>query len=76
MENRKKINLEPIYTFLKEDTNPKAFAKLLDDFLFDYMTLLIEKQLSDSNDKTIHEQTGEFFFYLKTLRDILPECEG
>jgi len=30
------LNLEPIRTFLSEDTNPKAFAKLLDDFLYDY----------------------------------------
>jgi len=77
MENRqrKEINLEPIYTFLTEDTTPTAFAELLDEFLFDYMTLLIRMQLSEFEDKTIHERTDEFLFYLKTLRDILPLCE-
>jgi len=76
MENRlRRINLEPIYTFLTEDTNPTAFAKLLDELMYDYLTLLIEKQLSNCDDKTIHEHTNQFIFYLKTLRDILPECE-
>jgi len=73
--NKPKINLEPIYTFLTEDTNPTAFAKLLDEFMYDYLTLLIEKQLSDCNDKTIHENTNEFILYIKLLRDILPYCE-
>lgn len=75
MEERKKINLDPIYTFLTEDTSPKAFAELLDNFIYDYITLLIRFQLSNFHDKTIHEETGEFIFYLKTLRDILPLCE-
>lgn len=76
MENRqRKINLEPIYTFLTEDIDPTAFAELLDEFIYDYITLLIEKQLSDCDDKTIHQHTNQFIFYLKILRDILPECE-
>lgn len=77
MENRqqKRVNLEPIYTFLTEDTNPTAFAELLDEFIYDYMTMLVRIQLSDEKDKTIHEHTDEFLLYLKTLRDILPLCE-
>lgn len=69
------LDLEPIIIFLSEDTNPKAFAKLLDDFLYDYMTMLVRIQQSDFNDKTIHENTDEFICYLKLLRDILPLCE-
>jgi len=76
MENRnRKINLAPIYTFLTEDTDPKYFAQLLDDFLYDYLTMLVRIQLSNEKDKTINERTYEFLFYLKTLRDILPLCE-
>lgn len=73
--NKPNINLEPIYTFLTEDTSPIAFAKLLDELIFHYMTLLIRMQLSEFEDKTIHQQTDEFLFYIKTLRDILPLCE-
>lgn len=73
--NKPKINLEPINTFLTEDTSPSAFSKLLDEFMYDYMTLLIRMQLSEFEDKTIHEHTDEFIFYLKILRDILPLCE-
>lgn len=77
MNNLKKgnLDLEPIYTFLTEDTSPADFAKLLDEFLFDYTTMLVRIQLSDDKDKTIHEHTSEFIFYLKLLRDILPDCE-
>jgi len=73
--NKPKINLEPIYTFLTEDTSPTAFAKLLDEFLFDYMAMIIRIQLSNNEDKTIHERTDEFIFYINTLRNILPYCE-
>ncbi|WP_036930489.1 hypothetical protein [Prevotella sp. 10(H)] len=55
--------------------SPIAFAELLDELIYDYITLLIEKQLSDCDDKTIHQHTNQFIFYLKVLRDILPECE-
>lgn len=76
MENQqKKIDLTPINTFLTEDTNPTAFAELLDEFIYDYMTMLVRIQLSEEEDKTIHEHTDEFIFYLKILRDILPLCE-
>ncbi len=75
MENiDRKINLDPIYTFLTEDTNPAAFAKLLDKFIFDYMTMLVRIQLSDEDDKTIHENTDDFLLYFRILRDILPLC--
>lgn len=75
MENQyKKIDLTPIHTFLTEDTNPTAFAELLDEFIYDYMTMLVRIQLSDEKDKTIHEHTDEFLLYLKTLRDLLPLC--
>lgn len=69
------LDLEPIKTFLSEDTTPKAFSKLLDDFLFDYTAMLVRIQLSDLEDKAIHENASEFIYYIKLLRDILPLCE-
>ncbi len=69
------IDLEPIYTFLTEDTSPKELSKLLDEFLYDYLMLHFAVQASDYEDKTIHEKTSQFIFYIKTLRDILPYCE-
>ena len=71
---QKKIDLTPMYTFLTEDTNPTAFAELLDEFIYDYITMLVRIQLSDEEDKTIHQHTDQFIFYLKVLRDILPLC--
>lgn len=75
MKNRqyRKINIEPIYTFLTEDIRPSEFAELLDNLLFHYIMMLIELQQDDR--VGIHEKTIEFIHYLKLLRDILPECE-
>jgi len=50
-----------------------AFAKLLDDFMYSYMFLLIRSQQAEKED--LHEHIFEFFHYLKLLRDILPECK-
>ena len=68
--------MEPLYTFLTEDTTPKAFSKLLDELLLEHMTLLVRIQLSECGDKTIHEHTDEFISYIKLLRDILLDCEN
>lgn len=74
MENQERIiNLEPIYTFLTEDTDPTAFAELLDEFMYSYVFLLIRSQQAEKED--LHEHIFEFFHYLKLLRDILPLCE-
>lgn len=67
------IDLEPIYTFFKEDISPKDFAKLLDEFLYNYVVLFIQCQ-SDAIIST-HKDTLEFIHYLKTLRDIAPLCD-
>jgi len=67
------IDIEPIRTFFKEDIYPKEFAELLDEFLYHYVLLLVQSIKDDKT--TIHEETAEFIHYLKTLRDILPECE-
>lgn len=69
---RGNLNLEPIYTFLAEDTSPSDFAKLLDEFMHSYILLLIRAQGKENED--LHEHMYEFFFYLKLLRDILPLC--
>lgn len=71
--NKPKIDLDPIYTFLTEDIPPKDFAKLLDEFIYNYVIMLIQSQPTDRIG--IHENTVEFIFYLKTLRDILPLCD-
>ena len=49
------INLEPIYTFFKEDISPKDFAKLLDEFLYNYVILFIQSQ---SDACALHEQSA------------------
>lgn len=69
------LNLEPIYTFLTEDISPEDFAKLLDELLYDYINVLLKVQLSDFEDKTIHQHADRFILYLKILKDILPYCE-
>lgn len=75
MENqdKRKIDLEPIYTFLTEDINPADFAGLLDELMHSYILLLIRSQQAGKED--LPEHVFEFFHYLKTLRDILPLCE-
>ncbi len=65
--------MEPVRTFFIEDIYPKEFAVLLDEFLYHYILLLIQSLKND--DTVIHENTTDFLHYLKTLRDILPECE-
>lgn len=70
-----KINLEPLYIFFTENTTPNVFAKLLDELMYEYINLLIRFQLSDFYDKTIHQDTDQFIFFIKLLRDILPKCE-
>jgi len=75
MENKqRKINLEPLYTFFTEDTKPRVFAELLDEFLFDYLSKVVQLQLLERREE-LHEHTNEFIFYLKLLRDIMSECE-
>ncbi|MFR1814480.1 hypothetical protein [Dysgonomonas capnocytophagoides] len=67
------LNLEPIYTFLTEDILPKDFSKLLDEFLYNYVMMLIQSQPDDRIG--IHKDSAEFIYYLKLLRDILPLCD-
>lgn len=73
---QRKLTLEPLYTFLTEDTTPKEFAKLLDELLLEHLRMLIRLQKLDTDDKTIHEHTDEFILYITILRDILPNCEN
>lgn len=64
MENQqRKINLEPIYTFFREDIYPKEFAELLDEFLYHYVLLLVQAVKDDKT--TIHEEAVEFIHYLR-----------
>ncbi len=75
MENiqKQEINLEPLIPFFSENIAPSEFAQLLDELIFDYVSILI--QLMQSDGDSIHEQANQFVFHLRTLRDILPECE-
>lgn len=70
---RDNLNLEPIYTFLTEDIYPKDFSKLLDEFLYNYVIILLQSQPDDRIG--IHKDSVEFIYYLRLLRNILPECE-
>ncbi len=70
---RGNIDLEPIYTFFTEDILPANFARLLDEFLYNYMVMLVQSQPDDRIG--IHKDTVEFIYYLKILRDIVPLCE-
>lgn len=69
------LDLKPLETFLSEDISPTALSKLFDELLYDYITMLVKIQLSDAKNITVHESAGLFIFYLKLLRDILPECQ-
>lgn len=69
---RDSLDLEPLYTFLTEDISPDCFSQLLDEFLYEYVTLLIQSQMDYRLE--IHPNTVEFIHYLKLLRDLLPRC--
>lgn len=76
MQNQqRKIDLEPIDTFFEEAILPKEFAELLDEFVYDYVLMYFRVQFSDSKDKTVHENTEQFIFYVKLFRDVLRLCE-
>lgn len=76
MENIQKqgINLEPLHTFFTKELSPTEFSELLDEFLFEYVDILVHLLYSGYEDG-IHLKTHQFIYYLKTLRDTLPECE-
>jgi len=67
------INIETLHTFFKEEIRPKDFAEMLDKFLYNYIRLLIRSLKVD--DILLHEDTDQFVYYIKVLRDILEECE-
>jgi len=76
MENSSKpeTNLEPLHKFFTEDITPAEFSILLDEFLYDYITMLVRIQLSDDEDKIIHTNTDQFIFYIRHLREALALC--
>lgn len=67
------INLDAIYVFFKEEISPKELAELLDKLLYHYVQLLIGAIKEDNF--FLHENTAQFIYFIKLLRDILPECE-
>lgn len=69
---RGNINLEPLYTFFTNDLSPLDFAWLLDEFLYNYIIILIESYADE--EIGIHEDTTNFIYYIKLLRDIVPLC--
>ncbi len=71
-----KIDFAPIETFFSEDTRPKEFAKLLDEFLYEHMILVAKLQTSHYKDKTIHPNTERFITQIKQLRDVLLFCDS
>ena len=72
MDNNQELNLEPLDNFLTLDIKPKDLSKLLDELIYDYISLVLQHRLSGDE---LHENTLSFVYYLKELRDLLPKCE-
>lgn len=66
------LNLEPLYEFFTDEILPKDFARLLDEFLYNYVIMLVQSHRDDRIG--IHKDTTEFIYYLKSLREIIPLC--
>ncbi|HCO67138.1 MAG TPA: hypothetical protein DIT04_05195 [Dysgonomonas sp.] len=75
MENLKKpqINIETVQEYLTKYIFPKQLAELLDEFLYNYMIMLV--QLAEEGKIIIDKDTPGFIYYMKLLRDTLRECE-
>lgn len=76
MEDKKDkriIDIEPLYNFLIKDTSPKYLAELIEEMMSEYILLLIRAQQAEM--EAMHEHTYEFFFTMKTLKEVLLECE-
>lgn len=71
MDNNQHLNLEPLENFLTEDIKPKDLSKLLDELIYDYIFLVLQHHFSGND---LHEDTLSFVYYLKQLRDLLPQC--
>ncbi len=68
-----KIDLEPLRKFFEDEIPPVEFSKLLDEFIFDYVYSLIQLLYAPDYDG-VNSQSHQFIYYLRTLRDVLPEC--
>ena len=72
MDNNRNLNLEPLRKFLSEDIKPKDLSQLLDEFIADYSSLVIQHQESGNE---LNENIFKFVYYLRELRDLFLECE-
>ncbi len=74
---KEKIYLKPLKKYLSEDISPKQLSHLLDELSFDYSQKIIELHLAnDESDLYIHEETCNFLYHLKRLRDVLKKCKA
>lgn len=69
-------NLLPVYTYLMKVISPQELARLIDNFTFDYMRMIVllsqEKTICDLN---IQSEVIDAIYMLKELRDALNQCE-
>lgn len=70
-------DFSPLIKHLTEEILPWELAKVFDELAYDYARMFIRLQtLEDELSQHIHEDTGEFIFQLKILRDILKKCKA
>ncbi len=74
---KEKIYLIPLKKYLSEEISPKQLAHLLDELTFDYSQKIIELHLTNNeSDIYVHEETSNFLYHLKRLRDVLKKCKA
>lgn len=71
-----KLNLEPLEKYLTEDITPEQLASVLDELFYDYSQIIIFMyETLDEPFQYIHEESSNFLYHLKALRDVLKKCK-
>lgn len=68
-----KVNVKPLLELLEENVDPHHLASLLDELMFNHMSVLLRMQFFSREDG-IPQNTEEILFFVKMLRDSLMEC--
>lgn len=74
IQEPKELDLTPLNKFFIDQISPTELAKILDEFLFEYINFLV-RHLYTGDFEGVHFKTHQFVYYLRTLQDILPECK-
>lgn len=69
----KTIDVKPLVELLEENIDPDHLATLLDELMFNYMSILLRMQFYNKEDG-IPQNTEEILFFIKMLRDCLWKC--